>query len=474
MSINPIANNKLSTTQSEQAFYQNATSNPLLVKKLVRKNTQIKATLEATKQRRSLKRCRTINLKIQKNKLNKEQLEHLFMLFIEAKWIYNHILNDIKNRANDTYVKSLKQIEVPYQDKVEIKPLKFISSQMKQAVATQVKSNLSRLSELKKKGHKVGKLKFKSFVNSINLKQYKITHRIDFKSNKISIQGIKKNIKVNGLNQIKEFASKFPDLEIANAKLLKINDDYYLNLTIYHTDIEKKNEIIGIDMGIKEQITLSNGVGFSYNIKESKQLKKLQRRLSKKKGSKKSDKKSNNFYKTLSKLKKEYKKVSNKRTNISNHIFGLIESYKFISMQDEMIKSWHQHKIFGKKIQYSGLGAIKSKIKNLESHRINILSKSLPTTKGCSNCGSIKNMTLNDRVYICPECNIKIPRDLNSTFNMIKLSKFSVEHRKTMPLEDKSSALKNLRNVDALSVRLYPLNEEARTLSTSSSCKTTS
>ena len=33
MSINPIANNKLSTTQSEQAFYQNATSNELLVKK---------------------------------------------------------------------------------------------------------------------------------------------------------------------------------------------------------------------------------------------------------------------------------------------------------------------------------------------------------------------------------------------------------------------------------------------------------
>ena len=235
-----------------------------------------------------------------------------------------------------------------------------------------------------------------------------------------------------------------------------------MNLTIYHTDIQKKNEIIGIDMGIKEQITLSNGVGFSYSIKETKQLKKLQRKLSKKNGSKKSDKKSNNFYKTLSKLKKEYKKVSNKRTNINNHIFSLIESYKFISMQDEMIKSWHQHKIFGKKIQYSGLGAIKSKIKNLESHRINILSKSLPTTKGCSNCGSIKSMTLNDRTYVCTECNLKISRDLNSTFNMIKLSKFSAEHRKTMPLEDKSSALINLRNVDGLSVRLYPLNEEAR------------
>ena len=52
-------------------------------------------------------------------------------------------------------------------------------------------------------------------------------------------------------------------------------------------------------MGIKEQITLSNGVGFTYNIKESKQLKKIQRRLSKKRGSKKSEKKSNNFYRAV-------------------------------------------------------------------------------------------------------------------------------------------------------------------------------
>jgi transposase len=126
-----------------------------------------------------------------------------------------------------------------------------------------------------------------------------------------------------------------------------------------------------------------------------------------------------------------------------------------------MIKSWHQNKLFGKKIQYSGLGAIKSKVKNLESQRIDILSKSLPTSKACSNCGSIKTMNLNDRTYGCTECNLEIPRDLNSTFNMIKLSKFSVEHRKTMPLKDKSSALINLRNVDGLSVRLYPLNEEA-------------
>ena len=61
MSINPIANNRLSTTQSEQA-------------ELVRKNTQIKTTLKATKERRSLKRCRTINLKIPSNRMQQALL----------------------------------------------------------------------------------------------------------------------------------------------------------------------------------------------------------------------------------------------------------------------------------------------------------------------------------------------------------------------------------------------------------------
>jgi transposase len=383
------------------------------------------------------------------------------MLFVEAKWIYNHILGDIKNRATDSYVKTLNHIDVKYQNESISKKLKYISSQMKQGVATQVKSNLSGLKELKKKGKKVGKLKFKSQLDSINLKQYNITYKLDHQRSRLSLQGMKKSIKINGLDQISKLAQRFTDIEIANAKLLKVQDDYYLNITVYHTDEEKTDGCLGIDMGVKEQITLSNGVGLSYNIPESRRLKKLQKKLSKKKGSKKNQKKSSNFHKTLSRVKKEYRKISNKRTNINNHIFNLIESYNHIAMQDEMIKSWHTNKLFGKKIQYSGIGAIKSKIKNLESHRTDILSKSLPTTKGCSNCGSLKDMALKDRVYECKECGSVIPRDLNSTYNMIKMSKFSAEHRKTMPLEGESSALKKLLQVDGLSVRLHPMKKEA-------------
>lgn len=425
------------------------------------KSNKIKATINATKSRRKIKRCRTISLKIQANKLNLIQSNHLFMLFVEAKWLYNHILSDIKQFSSESYLKSLTHIPVKYQDNTINQPINFLSSQMKQAIATQLKSNLSALSALKKKGFKVGKLKFKKSLNSINLKQYLITHRFYFNSNRLSIQGMKKSMKINGLDQLKTLASKFPDLEIANAKLLKVDQDYFLNLTLYHTDSDKLDEVLGIDFGISEQLTLSSCLGFKYQIKESKQIKKLQRRLARKYGNKKKNNKSKNFYKTLKKLRKEHRKVSNKRRNINNQIFGFIDRYKYIAIQDEMIKSWYTNKIFGKKIQYTGIGAIKAKIKNLGSTRVSVIDKKEATTKECFKCGNRKEITLNERKYKCDNCGINIKRDINSSFNMIKLSKFSPEQRKAMPLDGNSTILKNLRAIDGLSVRVHQLNEEA-------------
>lgn len=81
---------------------------------------------------------------------------------------------------------------------------------MKQGIKTSLFNSLVSLKALKKKGCKVGKLKFKSVINSIPLKQYNGTYFI--KNNKIRIQGSKKWLRVKGLEQIQE-------TEIANAVL---------------------------------------------------------------------------------------------------------------------------------------------------------------------------------------------------------------------------------------------------------------
>ena len=41
------------------------------------------------------------------------------------------------------------------------------------------------------------------------------------------------------------------------------------------------------------------------------------------------------------------------------------------------------------------------------------------TTKTCSNCGSMKTMTLKDREYDCKSCNQVLDRDFNAAKNII-------------------------------------------------------
>ena len=53
------------------------------------KNQQIAQTLHETIERHSSMRCRTFEIKVVSNKLNREQKETISGIFREAKWIRN-------------------------------------------------------------------------------------------------------------------------------------------------------------------------------------------------------------------------------------------------------------------------------------------------------------------------------------------------------------------------------------------------
>ncbi len=69
-------------------------------------------------------------------------------------------------------------------------------------------------------------MKYKSKVSSIPLKQYNVTYKIVNK-NHIKIQGIGQYIRVDGLDNLKNY------LEPASAVLIHENSNYYLNITAY-------------------------------------------------------------------------------------------------------------------------------------------------------------------------------------------------------------------------------------------------
>ena len=396
------------------------------------KNNNIKKSMKETCLRRMSQMCKVFVVKIDESRLTTKQSEQLKMLFVEAKWIYNDILAFSKENNIADYDTKIKNIKVLNKDKeLELRELKYIGSQMKQSVLAGMLSSIKSLATRKKNGGTVGALKYISDYPSLNLKQYGNTYKI-YSHNKMKIQGISKKIVVNGLDQF----INIPGIEIANAHILNKPDGYYIAITTYQTidDLPEKKYIgeeIGIDFGIKNNITLSNGETFNCSIGETKRLKRLQRKFARQvKGS-------NNRYKTKCLARKEYQKIDNKKNDFANKLIHYLLSYKNVYMQDENLSGWHSG-WFGKQVQHSIMGLVKSKL--LMSNQVHVLDHYAPTTKYCPICGNIKSdISLSDRVYHCDNCGYTSDRDIHSANNMIIMFKqIPTEHREFKPVETDS------------------------------------
>lgn len=429
------------------------------------KSKAIAKTLKATKAKRKAQICKVREMKVINNKLSKEQAKHLRLLFLEAKWFYNYMLANPSLR-NDTGAK-IKSASVRLPDGAfEERELKHLGSQMKQAIAFGINQNIKTLAKLRDKGvQQPGALKFKSQLTTIELKQYGNTHRIDRELNKIFIQGLKKGLKVKGLEQLDELEATYGDIDIASAKIVDRPDGIFLKIVCYVIDNKtREQECVGIDMGLGKHITMSNNLSFRFRIDETKMLVAIQQKLSRKKGALKGETKSKNFKKAKERLNKEHQKIANKRANAINHIVSLIDLYQFVACQDEQIASWSKENQTerNKEIYHSGMGAIKSRLKSLESSRVDVINKYLATTQTCSSCGNIQPMLEHKRIYHCKACGLKIDRDKNSTLDMIIMSKFSdkpvsTEYRNLMPRSRIYKKIENLKKVPYL--QIYELKE---------------
>ena len=417
------------------------------------KNETIKHSLRATLERRKHQICRVFTVKIDMSRLSVKQKEQFKMYFVEYKWMYNDILSFGNNGNNiNNYDTKTKTVTVLNKDRVpEIRELKYLGSQIKASVLDRILNNCKSLATRKKNGGKIGALRYISECKSIELSQYGNTYRIKGK-NRIKIQKISGKIIVNGLDQFIDI----PNIEIANAKILNKPDGYYIAITTYQNidDMPQKEYIgeeIGIDFGIKNNITLSNGETFNCSIGESERLKRLQRKMARQvKGS-------NNRYKTRRLIKKEYQKIDNKKHDFANKLVHNLLLYENVYMQDENLRGWHSG-WFGKQVQHSAMGLVKSKL--LMSNQAHVLDRYAPTTKYCPICGNIKNdISLSDRVYHCNVCDYTSDRDIHSANNMIIMFKkldnkdldkqLPMEHRKVKPVEN--------TNVFDEAGRLHPL-----------------
>ena len=417
------------------------------------KNLKIKDTLRATKERRSQMDCRVFSVKVQENRLSHAKEEKLNRCFLEAKWLYNATV------ATDTLsLEDTSSVQVKVKDKFETREISNLSSQMKQSVVDSVKTDVCNLSKAKKAGLKVGRLQYKHECNEINLKQLGHTYSIRGK-NKIRIEKIGVLV-VNGLEQI-----NLDETEFANAKLIKKPSGFYIHLTVYtmkKSQPTTEKEVLGLDMGIKDQLTFSNGVKVNFYLEESEQLKGLIRKLNRQvKGS-------NQYKQTLTRIKRIYEHYNNKKNDVVNKLNSVLKTNYIICFQDELLNSWKRKKSkqkfsFGRKVQHGILGRVKDKLKKNSTNVM--LESSVPTTQTCPVCGCLTKHSLDKRVYHCEHCGFEnTDRDVHSANMMVLLSGYGTYRSLNTDTVSTEKMVGLLDNLSELGVVVTTNSVEARCL----------
>jgi putative transposase len=398
-----------------------------------------------TKKRRSNMDCRVFELKLDRSKMSKKTRKHLSQLFVEAKWFYNYCLSMEDINDSDT---TIKKVPVKVKEGYEDRPLLVFGGEMKQAMKARIFGSLSSLKALKQKGRKVGRLKFKSRINSIPLKQYGATHQLDRKRSMVKIRSVKKWLKASGLDQIPD------DVEIANANLVRKADDFYLKVTTFG---EKKERVvpeasIGIDFGCETQLTFSDGTKVKFQVPVSERLRRLDRKIMR---NRRPDSKKKNQDRI--KRQREYDHISNKKKDIRHKIVHAItSSFRYVCFQDESIHAW-QASGHGRKIQNSGVGGIISDLKNKSVTPCEV-PKFFPSTQLCPSCGSRNKLSLKERTYICG-CGFERDRDWKSascieTEGLIQ-KRVPVERRDFKVQESSASAFIGLLSkIDGIRVKV--------------------
>lgn len=198
-------------------------------------------------------------------------------------------------------------------------------------------------------------------------------------------------------------------------------------------EIKLTNEVIGIDLGIKDLAICSNNMVFR-NINKTKVVKNLEKRLRRlqRKVSRKYDmnkkggsyNKTSNIIKLEERIKKLHRKLNNIRQDYIHKSTTSIVKTKpcRVVMEDLNISGMMKNKHLSKAIQQQNLfefiRQIKYKCEWLGIQFIQV-DRFYPSSKTCSCCGNIKkDLKLSDRTYVCKECGLVIDRDYNASINL--------------------------------------------------------
>jgi len=223
----------------------------------------------------------------------------------------------------------------------------------------------------------------------------------------------------------KQRVAEFPLKQIKRVRIVKRADGYYAQFSV---QTKRKVEHVatgaqvGIDVGLKEFSTDSNGNTIAnprFLRKSEKKLKRLHRRLSR------TQKKSANRTKARQKLSKAYLKVQRQREDFARKTANaLVTSHDLIAFEDLKIAHMVRNHKLAKSMSDAAWGRFLSWVQYYGTiHDVPIVAVAPHwTSQRCSGCGCMVKKSLSERTHHCVHCGLILDRDENAARNILALA----------------------------------------------------
>jgi putative transposase len=194
--------------------------------------------------------------------------------------------------------------------------------------------------------------------------------------------------------------------------------------------LPKTNKIAGLDLGLKTFIVASDGhkVPRQRFFKTDEQgLAKVQRRFSKFPRTETSPAKN----KARRVVARVHERIKFKRDNFCHQTANnLVHRYDFMAVENLNIKGMLEQRKYSKSISDASWDQLLQNLscKAEEAGKTVVAVDPRNTSQMCSQCGVLVPKDITVRVHHCPVCGLKMDRDLNASFNILRLGMQSDEY----------------------------------------------
>lgn len=344
---------------------------------------------------------------------NATQRKQLAVEFGVSRWIYNTALSARRDAynwygENNNYV-SISRAVTEISKDPDFAWLKEASRSCGQQALIDLDKSYANFF--------AGRSKFPKFKKRSNKQsvRYTLSQRQDnYKSGEY--------LKITKIGKIKMRWSKMPKGRPKMATVSKTpNGQYFVSFSCEEFKVLKPStgKSVGVDIGIKDVIVTSDG--FESGAPRNTYLYARELRLAQRKLARKT-KGSNRRKRQVLKVARIHAKITNSRADFLHKLsYKLVNENDVICIEDLNVAGMKKNRKLSKAVSDVGMGELRRQIEyksNWYGKHVVKISRWFPSTKMCSDCGTIHDMPLSKRTMSC-DCGVEISRDHNAALNIM-------------------------------------------------------